>query len=225
MNRLRKQAFGKTLWHGTTLNFFKEIVNTGGIYPNENYGAGPAGADDTLFDGFSFFATDYDVAYGYALDLSIKHNNPAVVIEVDVSEDALLPDDNDAAGAKTWQESEKMVEQVKITGPVTTDYFRTIYFHDPDGDLVGESSFSQWESFYEEHSTEILQGNNSDDDEEYDEDFYNEYEYDFDEEDLDWDIEEDEEDWDSVLDNNNKYQYGKNKTTRLKKLSNNLRNR
>lgn len=147
MKRLIKKAFGKTLWHGTNLENFKLMVEAGAIYPNEQEGSGSLGAPDELFDGFSFFATSFDVAHGYAERAADIHDT-GVVIEIDVPESSLLADDNDAPSAKTWQESAERIEQVKINGAITTDYFRTITFYDINGDLVGETPFSSWENFF-----------------------------------------------------------------------------
>lgn len=195
MKRLIKKAFGKTLWHGTSLDSFKSIVENGAIFPNEVNGAGPNGANQNLFDGFSFLATDFEIAKYYATRLSGNNGEPSVIIEVDVSEDALLPDDNDAPAAKTWQESANEVDQVKVNGPIYSDYFQTIYFYDTNGKIVGDVPFGQWETFYEEKESKIYGQEIYDeyDDEEYFEDEDND-DLGLDDEDLDFDF--DDEDFD-----------------------------
>ncbi|MDF2533883.1 MAG: hypothetical protein K0R18_40 [Bacillales bacterium] len=131
LKRLIKKAFGKTLYHGTSYEGLLGIIQMGGIYPNEqkNNGAGPAGADPILFDGFTFLATTIDRAKTYAN--WAKGEGPKVVLEVDVSEDALQPDDNDAPFAKTWQDSSNHNDQVKLLGIVTTDYIKKVYLYNP----------------------------------------------------------------------------------------------
>lgn len=244
MKRLKKKAFGKTIWHGTSLDKFKSIVENGALFPNEEEGAGPGGADISLFDGFTFFATEFSVAKGYALNIAEAGDSPGIIIEIDISEDALLPDDNDDPHAKTWQESADFVDQVKVSGPIYTNFFQTIYFYDIDFRIVGNVPFGQWESFYEENKDTILYGKHADDvemEEEYfedgDLDFESEDYGDF--EDLDFDIDdyeedevptdnkEDEEaepfDWETALDNlldDEEHQTAKVKIKRL--IKNNL---
>lgn len=157
MKRLLKKAFGKTLWHGTNLSSFQSIVETGAIYPNEQEGAGSNDAPDELYEGFTFFATTFNTAMGYAkASSSFVNADPSIVIEIDVPENALLADDNDFTKAKNWQDSARAIEQVKVNGAITTDYFRTITFYDVSGNLVGDTPFSSWENFFYDKAGVIM---------------------------------------------------------------------
>lgn len=174
MKRLVRKAFEKTLYHGTNLERLKKITETGMIIPNEEMGDGPGGADESLYDGYTFFATTLRRAEWYA-ERAQGYENPPVVIEVEVPESALLLDDNDFPHGKTWEDSARMISQVKILGPISSEYIKSVMFYNSALKEIGSAPFHQWESFFEKHKEEILKVNYDDYDEYDDEDDYDDY--------------------------------------------------
>lgn len=158
MKRLIKKAFEKTLYHGTTLDKLEGISNSGMMLPNETSGAGNGG-DPNGFDGFTFFATDMWTAKQYAFEWGGRSQYPKVVLEVNVPESALLPDDNDEEGAKTWQESADLIGQVKVLGSITSDYFRKVYFFNSEQEKVAEANFSNWQDVFNQNMNKIYDDN------------------------------------------------------------------
>lgn len=147
MRRLVKKAFGLTLYHGTNFDSFKQIMETGMIIPQENKSTlnGYKIPDRLMekYDGFSYFTDSKEVAIDYAMGNSSDYN---VVIEVDLSEDALLPDDIDTFDAKDWKESLQQSNQVKVPGIITSDYFKNIYFYDNNKQLLLSTNINNWEN-------------------------------------------------------------------------------
>lgn len=150
MKRLIKKAFGKTVYHGTNIERLKEITSMGQITPNEATGAGSNGASSGVYDGYTFFATTINRAAEYAVHVGKKEGFVPVVLEIDIDEKALLPDDNDDPDAKVWQDSQDSMDQVKILGPIDTSYIRMVRFIDDNGYYIEETPFTQWEQVYEE---------------------------------------------------------------------------
>lgn len=164
MKRLVRKAFGKILYHGTTLDSFKNIVSSGMIMPQESNGAGmqydefydenPEIAERN-FDGFVFLTTKDYIARDYAIGSSGNYASAGgvgVVIEIDVPESSLLPDDSDMPEARTWQESSVAFGQVKVLGPITTDYFRDIHFYNSKLQLrIFVAQLNNWEQKFEEN--------------------------------------------------------------------------
>lgn len=147
MNKLRKLAFGKKLYHGTSLENLVSITSTGGILPQYQPGGGTLDTTNIgAFTGFVFLATTYSQARDYC-----QKYDYGVVIEVDISEDALLPDDDDCANCKTWQESAKAVRQVKVAGEITTDYIRSVTIYKGYKKIVDGVSFPKWQEEFEQN--------------------------------------------------------------------------
>lgn len=173
--RLIKKAFEKTLYHGTNLERLKKITETGMILPNEEMGDGPGGEDESTYDGYTFFATTLRRAEWYANRVQ-WYENPPVVIEVEVPEDALLPDDNDLPSSKTWEDSAKAISQVKILGPISSEYIKSVRFYNSALKEIGKVPFHQWQSFFEKHKEEILNVEYDDDEyEDEDHDYFDDY--------------------------------------------------
>lgn len=159
MKRLRKIAFGKKLWHGTSLESLKRITDMGMLSPNENTGSSLDPENTITQFGFTFLATEKSVAEDYAFSsITIVQNIEdrfPVVLEVNISQDALQPDNHDTGRSLTWQETAERTGQVKITGPVTDDYFEKVYFYDPYGNEIFNCNFKGWSSKFEQHKSEF----------------------------------------------------------------------
>lgn len=158
MKRLIRKAFEKTLYHGTTIDKLDSISQSGMILPNESTGAGN-GSDPTGFDGFTFFATDMWTAKQYAFDWGDRNDYPKVVIEVNVPESALQADDNDSPDSKTWQDSAEELGQVKILGPITSNYIRKVYFFNSRQEKVAEANFADWKDVFNQNMNKIYDDN------------------------------------------------------------------
>lgn len=169
MKRLIRKAFGKILYHGTTLENFKSIIAAGMISPQESGGAGIYDSNFNLeypsvaqrnFEGFVFLTIKEYNAREYAVGELGNYASGdvcGVVIEVDVPESSILPDDSDIPEARTWQESSSIGGQVKILGPVTTDYFRDIHFYNAKLELkIFTAQLNNWEQKFEENKDLIL---------------------------------------------------------------------
>lgn len=154
MKRLIKKAFGKTLYHGTTIENLSSITDLGMILPNESKGGGSNGAPDSNYIGYVFLATTISAARFYA---GYAMSGPRVILEVDIPEESLLPDDNDCPECKTWQESEERIMQVKVSGSITSDYFKNVYFYKNYGnyDFVFEAPFLNWREEYKKYIDEF----------------------------------------------------------------------
>lgn len=79
--------------------------------------------EESKFEGFTFFADRIDVAELYSKDAT------TVIIEVSAPEESLLPDDNDCPDCEDWKESLKRTNQVKVLGPITSDYISGVYIY------------------------------------------------------------------------------------------------
>jgi hypothetical protein len=180
MKRLKKLAYGKTLYHGTSYENFLKIYEANGIVPQADQGAGigvPKPDEDDFYDefgedeweeqfeeawefyvkqeegfyGFTFFAGGMNTARGYIGG----NKGVSVVLEADISEDALLPDDNDAPNAKTWQESLKAVDQVKVLGEVTSDHIKRLHFFNEKGQKAFITTWDRWQEDYEKNKSKF----------------------------------------------------------------------
>jgi hypothetical protein len=164
LKRLIKKAFGKALYHGTNFESFLSIVQSGGIYPQETTASDWSKPEniDRYFDGdkeeyqrmmdnyegYTFFATEESTAKWYGNRAEGKSNVRGVyiVLKVDVSEDALMPDLNDAPEAKTWQDSEKSVAQVSVLGTVTSDYIVGVTFVFTNIHIEVNTTIANWKN-------------------------------------------------------------------------------
>lgn len=159
MKRLRKLAFGKKLWHGTSLESLRRITDMGMLSPNESLGSSLDPEESVTQLGFTFLATEKSVAEDYAFgSITIVQNVEdrfPIVLEVNISQDALQADNHDTSKSLTWQETADTIGQVKITGPVTDDYFEKVYFYDPYGNEIFNCNFKGWTSKFEEHRSDF----------------------------------------------------------------------
>lgn len=164
MKRLIKKAFGKELYHGTSVESFFSILNSGALYPQETQASDWAKPENIKhyffgdeeayhkhmdnYEGFTFFATDYYTAkeYGARAMGKSEFNDIYVVLRADVSEDALMPDLNDSPNSKTWQESENDVGQVSVLGPVTMDYIKGVSFIFKSLHVELDSTIANWQT-------------------------------------------------------------------------------
>lgn len=147
MNKLRKLAFGKKLYHGTSLENLVSITSAGGILPQYQPGGGTLDASNVgAFAGFVFLATTFSQARDYC-----QKYDYGVVIEVDISEDALLPDDDDCTTCKTWQESAEKIHQVKVSGQITSDFIRSVTIYKGYKKVVDGVSFPKWQEEFEKN--------------------------------------------------------------------------
>lgn len=99
----------------------------------------------TKLNGFSFFTTTKERAE----ETYLRGFRIEAIIEISVSEDALLPDDNDDPDATTWQESRNSVQQVKVLGEINTTDINGVYIYDY-GDEVGFFPKLTWKEDYKE---------------------------------------------------------------------------
>lgn len=155
MSRLKKTAFGKTLYHGTSVNKLKSITQAGMLQPQEERGGWMANGEEVDFDGFTFWATEFNVAKYYATTMPYD-GGPRVIIEADISTDALLPDDSDLPDEKSWESSAARNGQVKVSGPITDNYFRKLYFlNENTKEIVFECNYQGWEEEFKNHESEF----------------------------------------------------------------------
>lgn len=83
--------------------------------------------ESQVMEGYTFFTDTIERAMTYT------GSEPSVIIEVSISEDALLPDDNDCPDCKTWQESLQKVNQIKVSGQITSDYIVGVHLISTNG--------------------------------------------------------------------------------------------
>lgn len=148
MKRLIKKAFGTTLYHGTDTNKLRQITESGMLMPNEATGAGSIAENDGRnFEGFTFMATTLERGWYYSrVGNPNNFDNFQIVLELDVPEDSLMPDDDDCPTCKTWQDSARNIEQVKVLGSITDNYFKKVHFNEK---VV--FNYSNWEDELEEY--------------------------------------------------------------------------
>lgn len=163
MSRLKKTAFGKTLYHGTSVNKLKSITQAGMLQPQEERGGWMANGEEVDFDGFTFWATEFNVAKYYATTMPYD-GGPRVIIEADISTDALLPDDSDLPDTKNWEASANRNGQVKVLGPIADNYFRKLYFlNENTNEIVFECNYQGWEQEFQNHESEFgVEGESAD---------------------------------------------------------------
>lgn len=181
MRRLRRLAGTKTLYHGTSYDNFLKIYNVGEISPNAEGGAGidyPEPDEDDYyysdtdefdeegynnhveeyerqmsgFLGFTFFTGGLKTARDYSSDA----DKIGVVLEVELPEEILLPDDNDCYNCETWQDSLKSIDQVKVKGGVTSDKIKRIhFFNNNTKKKMFISTWDSWEKDMEENQGKV----------------------------------------------------------------------
>jgi len=150
MKRLIRKA-STNLYHGTCVEYLRNITNDGVLTPNASQGAGKnRNRDGSQFGGFGFLATNPEVALNFANYIPPQQTEAHVVIEMILDEANLLPDNDDDPNSTTWQESAASVQQVKIDGEVQTGVFSQVYFYDRDtSELMFQSDFASWMQVYE----------------------------------------------------------------------------
>lgn len=144
MKRLIKKAFGTTLYHGTTLSKLEGIVADGMLRPQESGGGGANPDNPNGFEGFTFVSNDitYALRYAHLVNRIQDLYEDLVVLELDVAEEALMPDDNDCPDCDTAEESLSKHKQAKVLGPITSDYIRMVHFYNQKKDLLLSTSFN-----------------------------------------------------------------------------------
>ena len=113
LKRLIKKAFGHRLYHATSMELFKLIIQSGIIMPQGGYSYAQdkevivdqhfKGNEKEYeeyyknYDGFTFFGTDDYIVKEYGYDAAVKSgfSEMYAIIEVDLPEESLLPDLND----------------------------------------------------------------------------------------------------------------------------------
>lgn len=161
MKRLIRKA-SKTLYHGTNYQGLIGITNSQSILPNASEGAGPARGRESNYYGFSFLATTKEKAFTYTKDISIDQLK--VIIEVQVPEELLLPDDVDCPECKTWQESSSKVNQVKVVGEISSNHIKSIYLYNPINDeFIVETNLNNWQKDFEQNA-ELFENSNKNSD-------------------------------------------------------------
>lgn len=174
MRRLIRKA-SKTLYHATTLENLRQIASSGVIVPQAGKGVGMVTtveynkedlspdftlthdnmfdnidtSDEQNFNGYVFLATNAWSAEEYAIELYQSPENPAIILELSLLESDLLPDDVDDPDAKTWQDSESSIQQVKVGGEVSFSNVQRINFIDKSGETVGTSNPNNFEDDYQ----------------------------------------------------------------------------
>jgi hypothetical protein len=120
------------------------------------------------FYGYTFFTGGIESARGYA-----RYNGSiGVVIEADLSEEALLPDDNDCPSCKTWEDSLKRIDQVKVLGEITSDHIRRIHFFDNQTKKkIFVSTWDNWEEDMKKNKSKFSNPENV----EYDSNIHEDY--------------------------------------------------
>lgn len=152
MKRLVRKAFGKTVYHGTSFEGFKGIVQDGMLYPQASDGAYKLvedKVDSSHYDGYSFVTSDIKQALWYAENVPSNDKNdftrPLVVLELDIDPSILQPD----------TESNEQKDS-KFMGGVSTEYVRNVHFFKSDTKQeVFSSTLSNWKEEYEEHAEEF----------------------------------------------------------------------
>lgn len=150
MKRLIKKGSNVVLYHGTNYEGLLGITNNKALIPHASEGAGPGLGRENNFYGFTFLATSIDKAFTYAL--SIKKDKLMAILELSLPESLLLPDDVDCPACKTWQESDKKIKQVKVSGKVSADYIKKISLYNPiTNAFVIESTLESWQNDFEDN--------------------------------------------------------------------------
>lgn len=114
----------KTLYHSTSLYNCKSIIETGFIESRLGRGIGfEFTGDEEDFnnnlkkaDGYVFLSDSFELVSG--LYGSESFFEP-VVIELNIDNIILLPDDIDCPECKTWQESLEKLNQLKVKAPIS----------------------------------------------------------------------------------------------------------
>ncbi|MNC23024.1 hypothetical protein D3C75_710360 [compost metagenome] len=95
--------------------------------------------------GYVFLSATPELAKDYAQG----NGDIAIVLECEISDDTLLPDDSDCPSCKTWQESLNVSSQVKVSGEISTSDIKKVFFYDDVSyTKIGESNLQSWEQEY-----------------------------------------------------------------------------
>lgn len=146
------------LYHGTSFTSLNLITDSKKILPQKFRGADQSNdrlksKNKTEYTGFTFLATTMDKAKYYSNYVSHMREHGSiyeVVIEVEVSEEKLLPDNDDLQQAKTWQESANENQQVKIMGEVPKDWITNVHIYDTyNGQKIFEHAFENWKEEFD----------------------------------------------------------------------------
>lgn len=142
------------LYHGTSLEHLRGISNDGGMVPQKGRGDGQVDrdADVSKFEGYTFLATTEDQAKNYAQNRLWENegNVYLTIIEIEMEEELLLPDNDDLDDAKTWQESAEELEQVKVQGGIPKEKITNVRMYDNDENIIFEGPFENWEEKFDQ---------------------------------------------------------------------------
>lgn len=100
--------------------------------------------------GYTFFTGTIN----HALETYGSWGDIKPVIEISVPENSLLPDDNDCTTCKTWQESLEKVNQVKVLGPITSDFIIGVHLFGPESEKIGYYSNLTWKEHFKPEELE-----------------------------------------------------------------------
>lgn len=138
-----------TLYHGTRLDKFEQIMSSGALKP---------GQEQSIGSGGDLYLGDYYEAktHGYGANQGIHDwdngGPPYVVIEVRVSTDTLLPDTDDCHDCKTWEESMKRTQSCATKEPIPVSAFQKIEFIGGDNwDTIISANTGNWKQIYEQN--------------------------------------------------------------------------
>jgi hypothetical protein len=134
MNRLIKKI---KVYHTTSVNNFEKIKSEGFIQPQKGQGAGinyenPTREEISYFSNHVFLCTTLDKAISY-VDY-YKEENQAIILELEIDEDELLPDQSDCYDCENWIESAEKIQQVCVKGKISTQKISSIYVYDNQTD-------------------------------------------------------------------------------------------
>jgi hypothetical protein len=114
------------LFHGTTKTALGNMIESGTIIPQGSQGGIHLIKKDVVIDksqweGFIFLTDDWDLAEWYSRGISnhLEKDLGVVILEIEIDEMLLLPDDIECPDASSWQDSLKRSSQVKIRGPLS----------------------------------------------------------------------------------------------------------
>jgi len=136
MKRLIKKSEETiTCYHASPFKNFDSIMTDEGLVPQKRTGWGiSTNTPIENFNNYSFFTTTLD----HAIYIARAHFPDlfSFIVEAEIPVSKLLPDDNDDKEAKTWQDSAKSIQQVKVKGQLDGSYFKKVYLYNRQGNKI-----------------------------------------------------------------------------------------
>lgn len=152
--RLIKKAENIVLYHGTSLENLEKIVDSGFLKPRMLNGVGSSGL---LYFG------DIDEAKAHGYGASQQYYDewdggpPYAVMEVNVSSEDLLPDNDDCKECKTWEESMAVTYSCATNKDVSIDRVtKVILIGGPWWDTEIESTLDNWKETYNNNKDKLF---------------------------------------------------------------------